>query len=254
MFMGYGFCLSAAFAVAKLRATSPGPARRHADVGHGGLGRLRARDGAHRLGPGAWRSTPDLGRPGVARLFLISSAFTLAKTPWRRARSAGRAQQQQNFLSPRPRWPSAPTPGRQRAVAAAGGGVGGRARLLISGGAVLTMVAVRASAGRWILERASDGARASITALGHGRRRTSVATGTAITSAPSAPAGCCRRRARRSLIILNAIGQAAAPTTSASADEGRPRSWPRAGAAGRPSGAQLRATRAASKRSRCSAR
>ena len=39
MFMGYGFCLGGLHG-RQVRPRQPGPARRHADVGHGGLGRL----------------------------------------------------------------------------------------------------------------------------------------------------------------------------------------------------------------------
>jgi hypothetical protein len=55
MVMGYMFCLSTAFALAKYVRDNEAAPQRHADVGPGGVGRLRARDGAHRPGAcGAW--------------------------------------------------------------------------------------------------------------------------------------------------------------------------------------------------------
>jgi hypothetical protein len=53
MTMGYVFCISAAFALAKFVRGQRDQARRHAALGPGRLGGLRPGGDAHRLGPAA---------------------------------------------------------------------------------------------------------------------------------------------------------------------------------------------------------
>ena len=96
--------------------------------------------------------------------------------------------------------------------------------MILSAGAVLTVVAVEAtSAGTvWVLERASDGARASV------RLGARAADGPLVgsrhrgrRSPRSAPAGCCRRPARRSRSCRTRSAPRCS-TTSASRDEAVP--------------------------------
>ena len=60
MMMGYMFCLSAAFALAKFVRDNERARGRHAALAARRLGRLRAGDGADRLGPGADGDQPGL--------------------------------------------------------------------------------------------------------------------------------------------------------------------------------------------------
>ena len=71
---------------------------------------------------------------------------------------------------------------------------------LLSAGAVLTVVSVQASAVGtvWVLERASDGARASIELAGRAGNGLSVAAGTAVTVTAISTGWVLRRPARRS--------------------------------------------------------
>ena len=82
--------------------------------------------------------------------------------------------------------------------------------LLISGGAVLTVVAVEASAEGtvWILERASDGARASITLSAMAAGGLSVAAGTAITVSAFSAGWVLSAAGKALAYIPNAIGEA----------------------------------------------
>lgn len=82
--------------------------------------------------------------------------------------------------------------------------------MLISGGAVLTVVAVEASAEGtvWILERASDGARASITLSVMAAGGLSVAAGTAITVSAFSAGWVLSAAGKALAYIPNAIGEA----------------------------------------------
>ncbi len=82
--------------------------------------------------------------------------------------------------------------------------------LLLSGGAVLTVVAVDASAEGtvWILERASDGARASITLSAMAAGGLSVAAGTAITVSAFSAGWVLSAAGKALAYIPNEIGQA----------------------------------------------
>ena len=82
--------------------------------------------------------------------------------------------------------------------------------MLISGGAVLTVVAVEASAEGtvWILERASDGARASITRSAMAAGGLSVAAGTAITVSAFSAGWVLSAAGKALAYIPNAIGEA----------------------------------------------
>jgi hypothetical protein len=89
---------------------------------------------------------------------------------------------------------------RQRLVDAADRRVGRAPVALLSAGAVLTVVSVQASAVGtvWVLERASDGARASIELAGRAGNGLSVAAGTAVTVTAISTGWVLPRRARRS--------------------------------------------------------
>lgn len=82
--------------------------------------------------------------------------------------------------------------------------------MLISAGAVLTVVAVEASAEGtvWILERASDGARASITLSAMAAGGLSVAAGTAITVSAFSAGWVLSAAGKALAYIPNAIGEA----------------------------------------------
>ncbi len=82
--------------------------------------------------------------------------------------------------------------------------------MLISGGAVLTVVAVEASAEGtvWILERGSDGARASITLSAMAAGGLSVAAGTAITVSAFSAGWVLSAAGKALAYIPNAIGEA----------------------------------------------
>ena len=105
MFMGYGFCLSAAFMVAKYVRDNRG---RRVDtpmwgtVVWGGFALAMALTGW-----GLWRMEINPTYKaflGVAWLFLISSAFTLAKTGATRTKRRPRSEQQHEpALLPLPR-------------------------------------------------------------------------------------------------------------------------------------------------------
>lgn len=82
--------------------------------------------------------------------------------------------------------------------------------MLISAGAVLTVVAVEASAEGtvWILERASDGARASITLPAMAAGGLSMAAGTAITVSAFSAGWVLSAAGKALAYIPNAIGEA----------------------------------------------
>ena len=95
---------------------------------------------------------------------------------------------------------------------------------MLSAGAGFTVVAVEATGtgAVWVLERASDGARASVRLAGARRRRRVDRGRHGRRRAPrSAPAGCCRRRARRSP-SSRTRSAARCSTTSGSRDEAAP--------------------------------
>ena len=83
--------------------------------------------------------------------------------------------------------------------------------MLLSAGAALTVVAVEASAAGtvWVLERASDGARASVHLAATARGAVSVGgRHRGRRHGASAPAGCCRPPAQAIAFIPNEIGAA----------------------------------------------
>ena len=82
--------------------------------------------------------------------------------------------------------------------------------MILSGGAVLTVVAVEASAEGtvWILERASDGARASITLSGMAAGGVSVVAGTAVVVTAFSAGWVLESAGRAIAYIPNEIGRA----------------------------------------------
>jgi hypothetical protein len=92
--------------------------------------------------------------------------------------------------------------------------------MILSAGAVLTVVAVESAAGGavWVLERSSDGARASVTLARRRHRRFRSPRGRSSSSPHSAPVGCFPPRARRSRMCpTKSAGHCC--TTSGSRDE-----------------------------------
>ncbi|MBW8830646.1 MAG: hypothetical protein JF606_14670 [Burkholderiales bacterium] len=81
--------------------------------------------------------------------------------------------------------------------------------MLLSAGATLTVVAVEAtSAGTvWVLERASDGARASITLSGQAATGLSIAAGTAVVVTAFSAGWVLSEAGKAIAYIPNAIGQ-----------------------------------------------
>lgn len=81
---------------------------------------------------------------------------------------------------------------------------------LLSGGAVLTVVAVEASATGtvWVLERASDGARMSLTVSAQGAGGLSLAAGTAVTVVAFSAGWVLSTAGRAIAYIPNEIGTA----------------------------------------------
>lgn len=82
--------------------------------------------------------------------------------------------------------------------------------MLLSGGAMLTVVAVEASAEGtvWVLERASDGARASVTLSAAAAGGMSVAAGTAIVVTAFSAGWVLSAAGKALAYIPNEIGQA----------------------------------------------
>lgn len=82
--------------------------------------------------------------------------------------------------------------------------------LFLSGGVMLTVVAVEASAEGtvWVLERASDGARASVTLSAAAAGGLSVAAGTAITVSAFSAGWVLSAAGKAIAYIPNQIGQA----------------------------------------------
>jgi hypothetical protein len=82
--------------------------------------------------------------------------------------------------------------------------------MILSGGATLTLIAVEAtSAGTvWVLERASDGARASIVLSGQAAAGLSVAAGTAVVVTAFSAGWVLSEAGRAIAYIPNSIGNA----------------------------------------------
>lgn len=213
MVMGYVFCLSTAFALAKFVRDNEGAARDTplwSTVVWSGF--------ALAMGLTAWGLWRMDINPtykaylGVSWLYLISSAFTLAKTlrdafeaDLEEARDEGRAEASRpagSFGAPlraglcmllaawlsfapvddahaHPHCCRQPSPSDASAISLLPVAISVAAPVaVISAGAALTVVAVDASAHGtvWVLERASDGTRASIELAGHA----SVGVGTVV--------------------------------------------------------------------------